>query len=96
MSLGEAQSELRLAGSLTAESRLFLDYVPAERSTRPYIARHLQYLEQTVQRHIRTLEQASPEPDAAATADQCLTDLRQLSAELANAQQQMKDAGGRS
>jgi hypothetical protein len=96
MSLDEAQSELKLAASLTAESQLFLDYVRAERSTRLYIARHLKYLEQTVQTHIRTLEQASPEPDAAATAKESLTDLRQLAAQLANAQQQMKNAGRRS
>ena len=96
MSLNEAQSELRLAASLTAESQLFLDYVRAERSARPYIGRHLKYLDQIVQTHISTLEQASPEPDAASTAHECLTDLRQLAAQLATAQQQMKDAGRRS
>lgn len=91
----DARAELKQAASLTAESQLFIDYMRAERSTRPYIERHLEYLSKAVQQQTRTLEEARPEPDAATAVDECLSALRRLKTQLKKAQEQMKNADRR-
>jgi hypothetical protein len=96
MSRDDARSELKLAASLKAESELFIGYMRAAHATRPLIGRHLNYLEQTVSREIVSLEQATPGPGAAGAIHECMTDLRQLQAQLKTVQEQMKNPDGRS
>jgi hypothetical protein len=60
----QAQSELRQASSLAAESELFTDFVRQGKATRRYAEGHAAMLGDEIAQSAKELDEASPEPGA--------------------------------
>jgi hypothetical protein len=78
----ELRSDIRSARSQAAESEMFLDFVLQGRSTRSYAAEHSAYLEDEVERSLRELGQAVPEPGVEDAFRRLQNNLRMLAGQL--------------
>jgi hypothetical protein len=78
----QARSAIRSARSFAAESEAFIDFLLHGRATRSYAEGHAAYLQREVERSAKELEDATPEPDAAASVSTCRMQFNRIIAEL--------------